>query len=63
MSDKQNADSNKDGAEPVLFIRGLSREEKCRFKSWCAARDTTMTQKIIEWVRETITRRRRAVGE
>ncbi len=44
--------------DTVLFIRGLSRKEKARFKARCAEQDKSMTEIVLTWIREQLSGKR-----
>lgn len=36
----------------ILFIKNIPNDVKAKFKAWCARRELTMTDAIIEYMRE-----------
>ena len=44
------------GPNTTLYITGLCRFTKQKFKAWCADHDISMTEKIEQLMKETVRR-------
>lgn len=64
MATKTSSLSKYDPGDPdegvVLFVRGLRREDRAKFKAICAVERITMTDKILSWIHDAIAADERA---